>query len=421
MSARALYPSGLGSLRSLSADRRQEAPPDTVGRPLTWRLINVLTLLTVGLAPVDGYVIDVNPYLAKVAPLTLVIVWAFRRATTGTLIRTHLISWLALALLAITLCSSAINTGNPFVSTYLIRWVPFLVLVVVLVDVLSREVRPLAAVEAAACGAVVAAAGAIFSFLVQHDSRALGPMPDPNDLGYVLVASLPLVLLARRATSVTRIEFIGRTAGGLLIIVGGAFTLSRGAAIALVALTCWALLHHLLSPRIIVVSLLVTSLAALAVWMSAGALIETSLHQKEYIGGTNVNTRELRWAAAARDLAERPFLGYGPGGAKWQYVRSSNDAELDKQTPLTHNMYLEVGADLGGIGLFVFASILVTAAAATQRIRGPDRNVALAVQGGLLAACTASIFLSEEYYMTLWFAVATSAALELRQRERLHT
>jgi len=41
---------------------------------------------------------------------------------------------------------------------------------------------------------------------------------------------------------------------------------------------------------------------------------------------------------------------------------------------------------------------------------------AYCAQGSSLAVCISSSFLSEEYYMPLWAAVAASAAIELRTR-----
>lgn len=390
----------------------------TVTRRPSSRILNALTLTTLGLAPINGYVTNLSSNLAKVAPLLLVAVWAIRRCTSTPGVRLHYISWQVIALLAVVLCSAALNTANPFLLGYVVRWVPFLVLVVVLVDVLSREVRPLAAAQAIASGAVVAAGGAVFSFVVQGDYRATGPLTDPNDLAYVLVSALPIVLLARESATLSRRQMLVRAAGSILLVIGAALTLSRGAGFAVGALAVWAVVQRLIPAKALLIGLVSVALFAVSVSVAANTLIHTAVQQKEFIAADNVNTRELRWEAAGRDLAARPFFGYGPGGARWQYASASHNAELDEQTPVTHNMYLEVAAELGGTGLLLFVGLIISAFVATSRIRGPDQHVALAVQGSLLAACIASFFLSEEYYMTLWFAVAAPAAMAIRHRGR---
>jgi O-antigen ligase len=92
---------------------------------------------------------------------------------------------------------------------------------------------------------------------------------------------------------------------------------------------------------------------------------------------------------------------------------------LNAQNAVTHNMYLEVGAELGVTGLALFLSIIGIAFVATTRAGSADNRIALAVQGSLVAVVAASTFLSEEYYMPLWAGVATAAALDLRKRRQV--
>lgn len=49
-------------------------------------------------------------------------------------------------------------------------------------------------VWASVAGATVAASGALWSFLIEGSPRATGPLEDPNDLAYVLVSAVPLLL-----------------------------------------------------------------------------------------------------------------------------------------------------------------------------------------------------------------------------------
>lgn len=388
-------------------------------RPVARRspLLTVLVVLVVGVAPVEGYVLGVAPFLTKVAPAALVGVWALRLLRQGRLPRTHAVSWLALALLVAVMASCAVNTGNPYVVGYAVRWVPFLVLTVVLVDVLSTDVDARVALWATAGGALVAGVGALVSFFVLGSRRATGPLEDPNDLAYVLVAALPLALLVRSRTTG---RWQGAVAGvaGVVLLAGAALTLSRGGALACGTLLVWALAHRLVSRRVAVRAVVAGAVLAGLALLLAGDAVSSALAQKTYIAGTNIATRELRWRAAAAELATHPWLGVGPGGTRHNYRAYSDNAEPAEATAVTHNMYVEVGAELGIIGLVLFVAIIATALVATTSVRRCDRLTALACQGSLLAALTASTFLSEEYYMALWGVVAAAAALQLGPRAR---
>jgi putative inorganic carbon (HCO3(-)) transporter len=148
--------------------------------------------------------------------------------------------------------------------------------------------------------------------------------------------------------------------------------------------------------------------------------VSRALDEKAYIAGTNIDTRELRWQAAARMLAENPLLGVGPGGFRSEYAAASQVAEVAEQTPVAHSMYLEVGAELGLPGLVLFLGFAAAGLVASERAlrTGADRSTVVAVQASLVAVLVASVFLSEQYYLPLWSLVAVACGLELRERKR---
>ena len=50
---------------------------------------------------------------------------------------------------------------------------------------------------------------------------------------------------------------------------------------------------------------------------------------------------------------------------------------------------------------------------------GADHRVVTAIEASLAAVLTASVFLSEQYYLPLWFLVAAACGLEISQRKRI--
>ncbi|MEV6829525.1 O-antigen ligase family protein [Amycolatopsis sp. NPDC051102] len=378
--------------------------------------LQVLACATVALAPVEGYLTAVQSQLGKAAPALLILTWLvvrLRRRQLPGPTPLHAV----LALLAVVLAATAArHAAGPFTTEYTVRWLPFLVVTAVLADVASREVPVRWLLFAAAAGATVAGAGALFSLIVGGEARASGPQPDPNDLAYFLVAAVPLLAALHRR---------GRGAvlavAGIVLVAGATATFSRGGALGLGAAAGWLLLRRVLPWRVVAAVAAAVAGLGLAALLFAGPQLDRALQEKTFIAASNVDTRELRWQAAARMLTAHPLLGVGPGGFREHYAAESHDAEIDEQTPVAHNMYLEVAAELGLPGFALFAGVIGTAAVASERtVRragpGPRRTEAVAIQASLLAVLVTSTFLSEQYYLPLWSLAALAVATEIRAR-----
>jgi O-antigen ligase len=380
---------------------------------LTW-LLRVLACATVALAPLEGYLLQVHGQLAKVMPAALIGVWLISLVRQRRLPAPHPLH-LVLALLAVVLLTtSAVHVAEPFTLEYLVRWVPFLVITVVLADVASREVPVRALLAACVGGAVVAASGGLLS-LFGGELRATGPLEDPNDLAFFLVGALPL-LVALPARGRSRIVLLLL---GAVLVAGTAATFSRGGAIALTCALMWLIVRRALPIRAVVVTACVAGMAALVFAGVAQAELSRAFQEKSHIAGTNADTRMLRWQAAARMLCDSPALGVGPGGFRQEYAAASHNAEIDEQTPVAHNLFLEVAAELGLPGFALLIALVAIGFVASERaLRSvADRRDVVAVQAALIAVLVASIFLSEQYYLPLWSLVAIAVAIEVRARK----
>lgn len=375
-------------------------------------LLRVLACGTVALAPLEGYLLRLDGQLAKAVPAALIGVWAFSLARNRRLPAPHP-AHLLLALLAVVLLTtSAVHSGEQFTLEYLVRWVPFLVITVVLADVAAREVPVRALLAAAVAGAVVAAAGGLLS-LATGELRATGPVEDPNDLAFFLVAALPL-LVALPAGG--RFRLVPLLLGAVLV-AGAAATFSRGGGLALACALVWLVARKAIPVRAVLVTAAVTGLAALVLAQTAQAGLDRALQEKSHIAGTNADTRMLRWQAAARMLADDPLLGVGPGGFRQEYVAASRNAEIDEQSPVAHNMFIEVAAELGVPGFAALTGLVALGFTASERAVRANRREAVAVQASLIAVLVASVFLSEQYYLPLWSLVAVAVAMDRRAGE----
>jgi len=172
-------------------------PPECWGERLTHagvRLLQVSACATLMLAPIEGYLMAVEPQLVKVPTVLLAASWAGVRLRQRRLPQLHPVHVLLGLLAAVVLTTSAVHSGEPFTTEYALRWLPFLAVTAILVDVAAREVPLRALLVAAVAGATMAGVGALSSFYVEGDARAMGPLEDSNDLAYVLVAALPLLV-----------------------------------------------------------------------------------------------------------------------------------------------------------------------------------------------------------------------------------
>ncbi|MDX8031995.1 O-antigen ligase family protein [Lentzea sp. BCCO 10_0856] len=376
-------------------------------------LLRVLACATVALAPLEGYLLEVHGQLAKAVPAALIGVWVISLVRHRRLPAPHPLHLLLALLAVVLLTTSAVHVAEPFTVEYLVRWVPFLVITVVLADVAAREVPVRALLAACVAGAVVAAAGGLVS-LFGGELRATGPLEDPNDLAFFLVGALPL-LVALPARGRSRIVLLLL---GAVLVAGTAATFSRGGGIALACALVWLIVRRALPVRAVVVTAAVTGLAALVFAGVAQAELSRAFQEKSHIAGTNADTRMLRWQAAARMLTDAPVLGVGPGGFRQEYAAASHNAEIDEQTPVAHNLFLEVAAELGLPGFALLIGLIAVGFVASERASRivADRREAVAVQAALIAVLVASIFLSEQYYLPLWSLVAIAVAIEVRAR-----
>ncbi|MFC4852725.1 O-antigen ligase family protein [Actinophytocola glycyrrhizae] len=391
------------------------APVGTIGRET--RLLRVLACATVALAPVEGYLTSVHGQLAKLPPALLIVAWAAVRLRRRETPRPHPAHAVLGAFAVLVLASAAVHADGPFTVEYTARWLPFVAVAVVLIDVAATEVPVRTLLVAAVAGATAAGAGALHSLAVAGAARATGPLSDPNDLAFVLVTALPLLVAVLPAEPAPR-HVLAVTVAAAVLVAGAAATFSRGGALALAAAVGWLVLRRALSPKVLARAAATAAVTAGAALLLAGPHLARSLREKSFIAGSNVDTRELRWQAAARMLAENPVLGVGPGGFRAEYAAASHNAEIAEQTPVAHNMFLEVAAELGLPAFCLFLALIAIAVVASERVlrSAADHRPMVAVQASLIAVAIGAVFLSEQYYLPLWLLIAVAVAAALRAR-----
>ena len=269
--------------------------------------------------------------------------------------------------------------------------------------------------------------------------RLQGPIGDPNYFAQVLVVTVPLALLLG-AGAATRARRFAATGCAALATAGIVLTSSRGAVVALAAVVLGlAVLGHIDRRHVFVLVLgLAISVALLPDYrhrVSSLLTVGQASTEAGAAGGADqsLRARSTEMRAAFYAFNDHPVLGLGPGNfpAYYQSYAAKAGGELharvkfgpDKgSTPerQAHNIFLSVAADLGAVGLSVFAAILAVAgtmllASRRRLIKAGDRGAAALAAGFFLAlvgyvVCGLFLSLAYERYLWLLLALAVVAA-----------
>jgi O-antigen ligase len=246
-----------------------------------------------------------------------------------------------------------------------------------------------------------------------------GPVHDPDDLAFFLIAAVPLVGTARahRGRSMWPVW-----AAAAVLLAGILGSHSRGAYAAVVALVVVAMATRVLAIRYagILLALLATC-AALAL-----AVLPHDLHgaldQQQRFAEDKVAHRLDLWHAAATMTREHPALGLGPGAfARYHLDYGDEEREAaERDLDDAHSTVLQASSELGVIGAVALLGLfLVPAAAAWRRWQRDRSQLAAATCLAVAGALVASSLETEQFRLPLWFLAALAAALGHERRHRM--
>lgn len=184
--------------------------------------------------------------------------------------------------------------------------------------------------------------------------RVYSTLGNPNFVSAFLVGVMPLAAFLGKIPKTQILFSIALAVQALAVFVTG----SRGAILAFLSALVWmAALGRLGRLRSFILAAVLVSVSLLA-WSPARRLA-TTMKGRAYI-----------WQAVLPHVAERPVLGFGPGGfapkyAQWEAERWSRGGSAPAERAFAgfqdhaHNDYLESLVDNGLTGLVCFLGILV--------------------------------------------------------------
>lgn len=260
-------------------------------------------------------------------------------------------------------------------------------------------------------------------------NRLSGTVGDPNLLASVLVVGTVLAIalaLTSRKSSLARLV---SAAAAALCLLGVLLTFSRGGLLCLGIALVVAPFFARRKAAAIAGALAIVLCVATYIAVIAPASAREHLIAKD--GGSG---RTDIWAVGWRVVEAHPVVGVGTGNfpaSSIHYVIKpgtlNNKKTLIDEPSVAHNVYLEILAELGVVGLALFGAILLasigSAAAAVRSFKQLGDNdmtiIAGAVVVSLASLFGADYFLSEEYSKQLWLLLAIGPALLAIARSRI--
>ena len=266
------------------------------------------------------------------------------------------------------------------------------------------------------------------------DHRIAGPVGDPNYFGQILVVLVPLALGRLRDERALWLRGLALWAL-VATVVATVLTYSRGALFALVVVAVALLVSR--PPRLRTVALGVAAAAVALATLGApegyGERIESMVAFVPGIGGPahepSLGGRMSALAAGWGMFADHPVIGVGPG----QFVAHFRPYTegLGMRTPgaelRPHNLYVEMAAEHGLVGLVVFGVLLAGVFAGLRDARRRFRRAGAVdyasmtadLRIGILGYLAGAVFIHAAYprYMWLLFALALALPAAARHEE----
>lgn len=269
-----------------------------------------------------------------------------------------------------------------------------------------------------------------------------GIFGNPNDLALNMVSILPLAVVFAMSKRHGTGWRMAAAAIALLMIATVIFTKSRAGTLGLVVVLVALLsLSRLVKPPVLIgalaASLLILPALPGSFWMRMATIFDSEQDAQQFTGSREARERLLTdgWNA----FMDHPLTGVGAG----QFV-NYNPPDRQERWRETHNVLLQVAADLGLFGLAAFVFLISRGIATGLLLRrrlGPARRrhrappldaralapderqmlheLAIALTAALIGWFTCALFASVAYAWTFYYLLALLVASRELVRDRV--
>lgn len=256
---------------------------------------------------------------------------------------------------------------------------------------------------------------------------AFGTMFDPNDIAFFVINFLAFNLLF-----ITKEYSFTRRALVLLNVLIGLVVLfktgSRGGFVACLAVVAYLLFNRTNTIKISFFKkaiLVFTILLALWTISMNTERYKTILDVQSDYNLTDETGRVAIWKIGIRLMMSNPLTGVGVG----RFYEGVGQDRLERGLPsarwqAAHNSFVQIGAETGVIGLFIFILMSFKVFSITGRIMNRSKSddlvkVSEMVRAGFIGHLVCAIFLSQAYSVYWVFYIALSAKLNQMVEEEM--
>ena len=263
---------------------------------------------------------------------------------------------------------------------------------------------------------------------ISSDGRLSGGAHyDANDLGVMLVATLPFAIYFLRPGVAVAKRLFALVSLALfieLIIKSG----SRGAFIGLICIAVYIIIAFRAIPlrvrlgSVAAAALVMTVFGSAAYWQ----MMQTLTNTKDDYNMTSPVGRKAIWKRGVGYMLTHPLIGTGANtfaqaeGSLSEISRQFAEQNRGLKWSTAHNTFVLIGAELGVTGLLLFVTMIGTSLKHLAEIRdGPRGNpdvtpedvaFAQSLTGSLVGFCIAGFFVSATYFAFLYVIVGMVAA-----------
>jgi O-antigen ligase len=255
--------------------------------------------------------------------------------------------------------------------------------------------------------------------------RLTGPIGDPNFYAQIMVVLLPLAIdriWNEKHLFLKSLAIWALFVSALTVV----FTYSRGGFLAMVvAVTLIVFLRHLRLPSVLLGIVVITLIFQFAPVSYKNRITNLlNILPNSRTGGfvdRSIQSRTTENLVAWNVFRDHPVFGVGIGNFNAYYQAYTRQLGLDPraQARSAHNLYLEIAAERGVVGLLVFGSILVLAlrqvfqASAKFKRLGNQQMADLSAAMGvsLITYLVTAFFLHDAFPRFFWVLVGVCWAI----------
>lgn len=265
----------------------------------------------------------------------------------------------------------------------------------------------------------------------RRELRLSGPIGETNRYAQIMAVLIPISAgFAMTAKGRLRLMF-----GAATLLIGGGMALaySRGAIVALGLAVPFALLFRFVRVRHLVMTGVVGFCVLLVLPHYAERVISIGEVAISSLGLGPVGLRNADGASRGRltemksasmVFADQPILGAGPGLAPLYYPEYAPvvGGKVRPGTRRSHNLFLQLAAETGLIGLGAFFVVVGVALreleGARRRLEKRDRvlwAIACGLELAVIISLTTSLFLHAAYIRYFWMLLGLSVAVSVQK------